>query len=76
MALASRIALVTGAASGLGRATALRFAKQGARVMLMDLPGPKLEEVRKEIGDRAAAMPADVTSPEEVRGRYKRIFWM
>lgn len=74
MALASRVALVTGAASGLGRATALRLARMGARVALLDLPSTKVMDVEKEIGDSAVAVPADVTSPDEVRYSGKNEF--
>lgn len=63
--LASRIALITGAASGLGRATAERFVKHGARVIIGDLPSTNGEAVAKEIGARFA--PLDVTSAEDVR---------
>jgi 3-hydroxyacyl-CoA dehydrogenase/3-hydroxy-2-methylbutyryl-CoA dehydrogenase len=66
MSLASRIALVTGAASGLGRATAERFAKAGARVVIVDLPTSGGDETAKAIGSNAIFAPADVTSPEDV----------
>lgn len=61
-----RIAMVTGAASGLGRATALRFARAGARVALLDLPGDGLEQVAEEIGKNAIMVPADVTDETAV----------
>ncbi len=76
MALASRIALVTGAASGLGRATALRFAKAGARVVLGDLPSDSLQAAAEAIGREAAkpadvvACGADVVSADDVRARH------
>ncbi|MDX1541806.1 MAG: SDR family NAD(P)-dependent oxidoreductase, partial [Geminicoccaceae bacterium] len=61
--LTDRIAVVTGAASGIGRAIALRFAAEGARVALVDLDGQGLEEVAAEVGDpeRAMSFAADVT---------------
>eukprot|EP01138_Halocafeteria_seosinensis_P007746 gb/GECG01007914.1/.p1 GENE.gb/GECG01007914.1/~~gb/GECG01007914.1/.p1 ORF type:complete len:284 (+),score=31.49 gb/GECG01007914.1/:1-852(+) len=63
-ALASKIALVTGAASGLGRATAERFIKHGAKVVIADLPSTNGESVAKEIGAHFA--PTDVTSADDV----------
>jgi 3-hydroxyacyl-CoA dehydrogenase / 3-hydroxy-2-methylbutyryl-CoA dehydrogenase len=67
MSLAHRIALVTGAASGLGKATALRLAKAGARVAIVDLPSQPGADVAKQIGDRAISLPTDVTSEEQVK---------
>ncbi|MGH3712755.1 MAG: SDR family NAD(P)-dependent oxidoreductase [Micromonosporaceae bacterium] len=59
-------ALVTGAASGLGRATAVRLARAGASVMVCDLPGSAGAEVVAELGDTARFVPADVTDPDDV----------
>lgn len=63
MSLSSRVALVTGAASGLGRATVERLSKQGARVVLLDLPDSKPGDI---LSDRVVFSPADVTSEEQV----------
>ncbi|XP_064295737.1 3-hydroxyacyl-CoA dehydrogenase type-2 [Phalacrocorax carbo] len=60
------VALVTGGASGLGRATAERLVDQGARVVLLDLPTSPGAQLAKELGDRCAFAPANVTSAEEV----------
>ncbi len=57
--------LVTGGASGLGRATALLFAREGARVCVADLDGPGAEKVAQEIkdsGGEAIACTTDVAS--------------
>lgn len=59
-ALASRVALVTGAASGLGRATAERFIRQGARVILCDLPSSDGVQVARELGTNCHFSPTDV----------------
>jgi NAD(P)-dependent dehydrogenase (short-subunit alcohol dehydrogenase family) len=59
-------ALVTGGASGLGRASARRLAAAGARVVVVDLPDSAGERVAKELGDDAAFAPADVTDPDAV----------
>jgi NAD(P)-dependent dehydrogenase (short-subunit alcohol dehydrogenase family) len=58
-------ALVTGGASGLGRATAERLATAGARVVVLDLPGEAGERAADEIG--AIFAPADVTREDEVQ---------
>jgi len=60
------VCLVTGGASGLGRATVERFAKQGGRVVLADLGTSKGQEVAKEIGDNVVFVPVDVTSEQDV----------
>jgi len=62
--LDDQTALVTGAASGIGRAIAVGLAASGANVACFDLPGPGLEEVCAEIreaGRHATAVPGDVT---------------
>lgn len=54
------VVLVTGAASGLGAATAARFADDGARVVLVDLPSSAGAEVARELGERVTFAAADV----------------
>eukprot|EP00949_MAST-11_sp_MAST-11-sp1_P002308 g2308.t1 len=61
------VAIVTGAASGLGRATASRIAREGGRVVLFDLPSSGGEDVAAELGnDVATFVGGDVTSTEDV----------
>jgi NAD(P)-dependent dehydrogenase (short-subunit alcohol dehydrogenase family) len=65
----TRCAVVTGAATGIGRATALTFARDGYAVALVGRRAEPLEELAAELresGGDAIASPADVTSPEEV----------
>ena len=67
--LAGKIALVTGAASGIGAATALRFAREGARVAGVDLaqaPAERWKQV-EEAGPGASFHLASVSSEEEIR---------
>ena len=60
------VALVTGAAQGIGRAIAARLAADGARVAANDIgPRPELDELVAELG--AIAAPADVSDREQVR---------
>ena len=61
MELRDRVAVVTGGASGIGRALARRFAEEGARgVAVADLNGPGAEAVAAEIGDGAFGVRCDV----------------
>ena len=65
-----RVAVVTGAGSGLGRATAHRFADEGAAVAALDVAADAAEKTAAEIGEQGAAARAyavDVTDPAAVR---------
>lgn len=62
--LAGKVALVTGAASGMGEATALLFVDEGAKVLLADVNTSTGEEVAAKLGDSARFQHLDVTSAE------------
>jgi len=68
MKLQDRAVVVTGAGSGIGRATALAFAKEGARIAACDVDNARLETLRGELGDRALLVrKVDVSSRSEMR---------
>lgn len=60
------VAITTGAASGLGRATATALHHRGARVVLIDLAASDGDAVARSLGDSAHFVPTDVTSPDQV----------
>jgi NAD(P)-dependent dehydrogenase (short-subunit alcohol dehydrogenase family) len=67
---AGKIAFVTGAGSGMGRTTALAFAREGASVVLADVSDQGNQETArmiKELGGRALAVGCDVTRSEDVQ---------
>jgi NAD(P)-dependent dehydrogenase (short-subunit alcohol dehydrogenase family) len=65
--LADNSTLVTGGASGLGRATAEALVRLGAVVTIVDLPTSRGEEVADKLGPQARFAPADVTSTNEMK---------
>ncbi|MFO1310519.1 MAG: 3-hydroxybutyrate dehydrogenase [Burkholderiales bacterium] len=69
MKLQEKVAVVTGAASGLGRAIAMRYAKEGARLAIADVNKDAADAVAREIagaGGRAIGLAMDVTSEDAV----------
>src|SRR5689334_13126391 len=65
--LAGKVTIVTGAGSGIGRATAIRFAEEGARVTCVDIDEEAVRATAEGIGDAAFAVAADVSDAEQVR---------
>ncbi|MHA7839551.1 MAG: SDR family NAD(P)-dependent oxidoreductase [bacterium] len=73
--LAHRIAIITGAGSGIGRASALRFAEEGATVVVNDLDAASAAETVELVtrdGGKAHAHPGDVTVPDQVEALVAR----
>jgi NAD(P)-dependent dehydrogenase (short-subunit alcohol dehydrogenase family) len=67
-ALRGKVAIITGAATGIGRASALLFARAGARVALADLRAPELARTEAEVraaGGEVASITADLARPDD-----------
>ena len=76
MSLAGRVALVTGASQGIGRACAVRLASAGAAVAVAARNQEKLDELVSEIkasGGNAAAFPLDVSDEEQIKSTFKAV---
>jgi NAD(P)-dependent dehydrogenase (short-subunit alcohol dehydrogenase family) len=72
MSLENKVAIVTGAAAGLGRATALEFAHQGARVVAVDVDGNGLAETARTVAQTGQAIKA-VTADLAIEGDVERM---
>lgn len=70
--LENRVAVITGAGSGIGKATALRFATEGAKVVVVDTNPESGSDIAREIS--GIFIEADVTSPNDVANVYKVAF--
>jgi meso-butanediol dehydrogenase/(S,S)-butanediol dehydrogenase/diacetyl reductase len=66
MLLEGKVAIVTGAGSGIGRASAIRFAAEGAQVLVADVRLAKAQETVDLIGKDATAAEVDVSDPAQV----------
>jgi len=67
MRLEGKVAIITGAASGMGRAAARLFAAEGAKVVIADVDAGRGEEVARELGDAALFVRTDVSETGQVQ---------
>src|SRR5688500_18391348 len=70
MKLANKVAIITGAAGGIGQAAAILFAREGAKVALIDLRSEGLDSTTRQIRDEggtAIALSADVSRSDDVQ---------
>lgn len=68
--LARQVALITGAAGVIGRATARLFADNGAEVVLLDRDAEAVAQAAKAVGGKALGLACDVTNPAAVRAAF------
>ncbi|MEK7353622.1 MAG: SDR family NAD(P)-dependent oxidoreductase [Chloroflexota bacterium] len=76
MKLEGKVALITGAGSGIGQAIALLFAREGADIAVNDIDLPSAEKTAgavKQIGRKAIAVKADVADTDEVNSMVDRV---
>ena len=74
--LSNRVALISGAASGMGRAAAIALAAYGADLVLADLNAEGLKNIAREVedlGSRAIAVNCNVSDPEAIRAMFARV---
>lgn len=68
LGLEGKTALITGGASGIGKATGDLLAREGARVLLVDRNGDEATKSAKEVGKQVHALQADLTKADQVKG--------
>jgi NAD(P)-dependent dehydrogenase (short-subunit alcohol dehydrogenase family) len=71
--LEGKVALVTGAGSGIGQATARQLGARGARVAALDINNDRVAEMAKELGGDAIPLTADVSSEQAMRTAFAKL---
>jgi NAD(P)-dependent dehydrogenase (short-subunit alcohol dehydrogenase family) len=69
--LARKVAFITGAGSGIGRATAILFAREGAKVTIAEIDPQAGEDTAHLAGNEAIAIRADVTDPDSLQAAIR-----
>lgn len=69
--LRGKVAFITGAGNGIGRATAILFAREGAKVAVAEIDARAGEETARLAGNEAIAIPADVTDPDSLQAALR-----
>ena len=75
MQLAGKVAFITGASSGIGKATALLFAQEGAKVIVLSTTPEEIDETVaqiQEVGGEALAVVADISKPKDMQRAVKK----
>ncbi|MHB1949492.1 MAG: 3-hydroxybutyrate dehydrogenase [Gammaproteobacteria bacterium] len=76
MRLRDKVAVITGAASGIGKKIAETFSKEGAKVVIADLNSSAAEEIAKSLGQNAIAIAMDVTQEDQVEAGIAKVISM
>jgi NAD(P)-dependent dehydrogenase (short-subunit alcohol dehydrogenase family) len=71
MRLKDKVALITGGGSGIGKASCLLFAREGAKVVVVDVKKDAAEATAREIGDNARAFAADVSKAKDAEAMVR-----
>ena len=69
--LANKVAFITGAGTGIGRATAILFAREGAKVAIAEIDARAGEETAHLAGNNAIAIRTDVTDPDSLQSAIR-----